>query len=244
MQRYAMNTAKIHASPFHNALLARLWEDEYHRLASNFETIDFQMEQVFFEADSPINCAYFIERGLVSVVSAMEDGRSTEVALVGNEGIIGTAIALGIDSVPCRYFAQVPGRALAIKANALKEEIRRCRRLERVLMGYIGTFLTQLMQVSACNRLHSVQQRCCRWLLMYLDRLYMKELPLTHDTLARLLGVRRASVTGALHPLQEAGIIDYHRGKVTAVDRERLEVHTCECYWTLNKYYARLLNIN
>ncbi len=238
-----MNTAKITSSPFHNSLLARLREDEYHRLAANFEIIDFHMEQVFYEANSPINCAYFIERGLVSVVSAMEDGSSAEVALIGNEGMIGTAIVLGIDSVPCQYFAQVPGRALAIKANALKEAIRRCSRLERLLMGYIGTFLTQLMQVSACNRLHSVQQRCCRWLLMYLHRLHMKELPLTHDMLARLLGVRRASVTCALHPLQEAGVIDYHRGKITAVDRERLEACTCECYWTLNKYYARLLNI-
>lgn len=224
-----------------NWLLAQLPADDHRRLALNLQCVDFESGHVFYEAHAPIGYAYFVERGLVSVVSTMEDGSTIEVSLVGNKGMVGLPIVLGIDNVPCRYFAQIAGRALRMKADVLKEEIRRGTRLRRLLLRYFGTFLTQLMEISACNSLHGVQQRCCRWLLMCQDRIHKQELPLTHDFLARMLGVRRASVTDVLHPLQEAGLIHCRRGKIIIVDRSQLEVASCECYRTITDYYHRML---
>jgi CRP-like cAMP-binding protein len=134
--------------------------------------------------------------------------------------MLGLSVLLRIDSVPCRYFAQVGARALRMKADVLNEESSRSDRLRMLLFHYLGTSLAQLMQVCACNSLHSVEQCCCRWLLMCQDRIQMKELPLIHDFLIKLLGVRRASVTEVLHRLQENQLIDYKRGRITVVDRE------------------------
>jgi CRP-like cAMP-binding protein len=238
---YGVERAMRTTSALGNWILRQLPEEDFRRLAPNLQPIDFEPGQVFYEPMAHMGCAYFLERGLVSVVSMMENGSSSEVALIGNEGMIGLPILLGIDDVPCQYVAQVPGSALEMKADVLKDKIRRGNRLRSLLLRYLGTFLTQLMQVSACNRLHSVEQRSCRWLLMYQDRVHMKDVPLTHEFLARLLGVRRASVTDVLHPLQEAGLISYRRGKITVVDRDRLEAASCECYRIITGYYDRML---
>jgi CRP-like cAMP-binding protein len=224
-----------------NWLLSQLPEDEYRCLAPHLEATSFELEDVFYEAYASMDYAYFVERGLVSVVSTMRDGRTIEVAIIANDGMVGVPILLGIDNVPCRYFAQVPGRALRIKAEVLQDEISRCNSLRTLLLRYMGTFITQLMQISACNRLHPVQQRCVRSLLMYEDRLHTREHPLTHEFLAKLLGVRRASITSVLHPLQQAGLICYRRGKVSVLDRDRLEALSCECYRVIADYYRRML---
>ncbi len=231
------------ASLFRNWILSQLPEHEYWRLASHLKTINFEMEHVFYEPYAPIHHAYFIETGLVSVVSTMNDGKTIEVAIIANEGMIGVPILLGIDNIPCQYFAQVGGRALQIKTQVLQAEMGQCTVLRTLLQRYMGTFITQLMQVSACNSLHSVSQRCVRWLLMYEDRLRTREHPLTHDFLARLLGVRRASVTEVLHPLQEQGLISYRRGKIGVLDRQRLEAFSCECYAVIARYYQDLLTV-
>jgi CRP-like cAMP-binding protein len=226
-----------------NWILSQLPEQEYRRLAPHLQTVNFEMEHVFYEPYAPIHHAYFVERGLVSVVSAFKDGRAIEVAIIANEGMIGMPILLGIGNIPCQYFAQVGGRALQIKTQVLQTEMGQCNLLQTLLQRYIATFITQLMQVSACNSLHSVSQRCVRWLLMYEDRLHAREHPLTHDFLAKLLGVRRATVTEVLHPLQEQGLIYYRRGKISALDRQRLEAFSCECYGIIAKYYQDLLTV-
>lgn len=226
---------------FRNWLLSRLPEHEYRRLAPHLQAADFELEDVFYEAYAPMDYAYFVERGLVSVVSTMRDGKAIEVALIANEGMVGLPILLGIDNVPCRYFAQARSRTLRIKAEVFRDEIDRCNVLRTLLRRYMGTFITQLMQISACNSLHPIQQRCARWLLMYEDRLHTREHPLTHNFLAKLLGVRRASVTGILYPFQEAELIHYRRGKVSVLDRDRLEAFSCECYRVIAEYHHRLL---
>ncbi len=230
-------------SLFRNWILSQLPEHEYRRLSPHLQIFDFDIEHVFYEAYAPIHDAYFVETGLVSVVSAMEDGHAIEVAIVANEGMIGVPILLGIDNIPCRYFAQVGGRALRIKTQVLQAEMSQCNVLRTLLQRYMATLITQLMQVSACNSLHSVSQRCTRWLLMYEDRLHTREHPLTHDFLARLLGVRRASVTEVLHPLKEQGLIDYKRGNISVLDRQRLEAFSCECYGVIARYYQDLLTV-
>jgi CRP-like cAMP-binding protein len=230
-------------SLFRNWILSQLPEYEYRRLAPHLQAVNFEMEHVFYEPYTPIHHAYFIDTGLVSVVSTMNDGKVIEVAIAANEGMIGVPILLGIDNIPCQYFAQVGGRALRIKTQVLQAEMGQCNMLRTLLQRYMATFITQLMQVSACNSLHSVSQRCVRWLLMYEDRLRTREHPLTHDFLARLLGVRRASVTEVLHPLQEQGSICYKRGKISVLDRQRLVAFSCECYRIIAKYYQDLLTV-
>jgi CRP-like cAMP-binding protein len=183
-----------------NRLLATLPEDDYNRLVPHLQPLDFGVEHVFYEPGAHIEYVYFLNSGLASVTTLMEDGHALEVGTIGREGMAGLSILMGVNTTPNHCLAQAQGHAWRMKADMLKEETRGDTPLRRVLSLYQYAFVTQIMQGAACNSLHSNEQRCCRWLLMCQDRVQREALELTHEFLSHMLGVRRASVTDILHP--------------------------------------------
>src|SRR5262245_4330784 len=224
-----------------NLILALLPADEQERLRPKLQVVEVEQGQVLYEARMPIQHVYFLDQGMVSVVSIMRDGAMIEVGTIGSEGMAGDAVILGAESVPYRHVVQVGGKAWRMSATALTEELKPGRALTRLLQRYHAAFNTQVMQGMACNGLHSVVQRCCRWLLTTQDRIGSHELNITHEFLAQMLGVRRASVTEVLRPLQNNGLIRASRGKVVILDSKRLTDASCECYGIIRKEYRRLL---
>jgi len=186
--------------------------------------------------------AYFPDRGVVSALNVMEDGRAIEVATVRNEGMLGLPLLVGARTAPNRVIVQVPGEALRMEADALRAEVSRDSPLRRLLILYHSAYLAQVSQAVACNGLHSVHQRCCRWLLMTQDRASSAVFPMTHEVLSELLGVRRSSVSKILERLQKEGLIRYSRGKFTILNREGLLAGTCECYRRINEEFDRLFS--
>jgi CRP-like cAMP-binding protein len=225
-----------------NTLLSKLPIEQFESLQRNLQPIKLEVPQPVFEPDQPMRYAYFPESGMVSVVSVMEDGRSIEVGTIGREGIAGGTLLLEADRVPYRYFTQMAGQALRIDAGRLKEEADRLPELRSLILRYEAAFLTQSMQCAACNGLHTVQQRCCRWLLMARDRSDSNEIALTHEFLALMLGVRRASVSEVLGPLQDAELVRSVRGQITILNRAGLEAGACECYRIIADQQKRLLD--
>ncbi len=228
-------------NPISNKILAALPREEYERLVPNLETISLSFKQLIYQPNEPIEYVSFINRGVISVLNVMQDGGALEVATVGNEGMVGIPVLLGADQVPAETFVQVPGEALRMKVDVFKSEVSPSSPLHTRLLRYTQTLINQIAQSAACNRLHSVEQRTCRWLLMTQDRVDSDEFPMTQEFLALMLGVRRASVSEVAATVQKAGLIRYHRGKVTVLDRKGLEATSCECYEVVNKEYNRLL---
>lgn len=224
-----------------NRLLAKLPLEDFRRIRPSLQTVDLEFKKTIYEPGVPIDHAYFVEAGLISVVSVMDNGSIIEIATIGNEGVAGWTLSLGVDRVPNRYLVQIEGRAFRISGDVLRRETTGETALKRILQLYNATFMTQVMQGVACNGLHSVQQRCCRWLLMCQDRAESDEYTITHEFLSQMLGVRRASVTDVLRPLQERGLISYGRGKMRIVDRKALEETSCECYRAICEEFDRLL---
>lgn len=218
--------------------------EEHERLRRHLQPTELSQGQVLYEAGVPIDEVYFLDQGMISVVSFMENGASIEVGTIGNEGLAGLPVILGVNSVPYRHTVQVAGRARRMSTDVLLNEVRCDGRLRRLLNLYHAAFNTQVMQGMACNGLHSIEQRCCRWLLTTQDRLGSFELNITHDFLAQMLGVRRASVTEVLRPLQTEGMIRASRGKVVILDPKRLADASCECYRVIRREYQRLLGSN
>jgi CRP-like cAMP-binding protein len=235
-----MPKAKPPAAPPGNRLLARLPPDDYKRLLPRLEPVPLGPKHVLYEAHSPMHHAYFPSRGVVSALNVMEDGRAIEVATVGNEGMVGLPLLVGARTATNRVVVQVPGEALRLGAEVLREEVSRDSALRRLLVLYHTAFLAQVSQAVACNGLHSVQQRSCRWLLMTQDRAQSNVFRMTHEVLAELLGVRRSSVSEILERLQEEGLIRYSRGKLTILDREGLMAGSCECYGRIKEEFERL----
>jgi len=229
-------------NPSRNILLAKLPVEQFENLQRSLQPVVLETPQPIFEPNQTIQHAYFPESGMISVVSIMEDGRSIEVGTIGREGIAGGTLLLDVDRLPYRYFTQLSGRAQCIDASRLKEEASRSSELRTLILRHEAAFLTQSMQGAACNGLHTVQQRCCRWLLMARDRCDTDEISLTHEFLALMLGVRRASVTEVLRPLQEAGLVSSNRGVITILNRAGIEADTCECYAIITDQHCRLLN--
>jgi CRP-like cAMP-binding protein len=227
--------------PPENRLLARLSAEDLQRIQPDLQPVKWEQGQILYEADRPVEFVYFVDQGMISVVSIMEDGASIEVATVGNEGLIGWPAVLGAASMPYRYNVQVEGRGRRMSVAALSRAIWQEPTLRGLLYKYHAAFLTQVMQGVACNGLHSVEQRCCRWLLSTQDRTGTPELEITHDFLAQMLGVRRASVSDVLRPLQDEGMIRASRGKVTIIDAKRLTSASCECYRVIRDEYQKLL---
>jgi len=226
-----------------NQILAFLSSEEQHRCRGLLHSVDLPQGQILYEAKAAIEYVYFIDQGMVSVVSVMQNGDSIEVGTIGNEGMTGLALILGVNAVPYRHVVQVPGRARRMSASALAIELKHDRELKQLLCRYHAAFVTQIMQGMACNGLHSIGQRCCRWLLTTQDRVGSHELEITHEFLAQMLGVRRATVTDVLRPLQNEGLISARRGRLTILDPERLAAAACECYRVIRNEYQRLMRM-
>lgn len=237
-----MPKSKPPAAPHGNRLLARLPPAEYQRLLLRLQPVALELKHVLYEARAPIDYAYFPSRGVVSAMTVMEDGRAIEVATIGDEGMVGLPLLVGAETTGNRMMVQVSGEALRLSAEALKEEASRHSPLGRLLALYHTAFSMQVSQAVACNGLHTLHQRCCRWLLMTQDRAHSDVFPMTHEFLAEMLGVRRSSVSEVLEPLQKEGLIRYSRGKFTVLDRDGLKAGSCECYRRINEEFERLFS--
>jgi len=190
----------------------------------------FSLGQILYEPGESIECCYFPTDSVVSLLYTMQDGTTAEMGLVGNEGVLGVALFLGGESTCSRAIVPVAGDALRLSAKILREEFTQSRPLQHLLLRYTQSLLTQISQTAVCNRLHSVEQRLCRWLLLCHDRKNRSELLMTQELIANMLGGRRESVTVAAGHLQDAGLIHYCRGHITIMDRVGLEAAACECY--------------
>ena len=228
-------------SPRLNHLLAALPAADYERLLPHLEPVTLPLGQVVFESGSKLRHLYFPASGIVSLLYAMEDGASTEIAVIGSEGVVGIALFMGGESTPSRAVVQSAGHGYRLKAAVLTKEFELGGPLQHLLLRYTQTLIAQMTQTAVCNRHHAVDQQLCRWLLLSLDRLPSNELAMTQELIANMLGVRREGVTEAAGKLQEAGLIHYSRGHITVVDRSKLEARVCECYSVVKKEYDRLL---
>jgi CRP-like cAMP-binding protein len=242
LPRPAASTAPAHpAARLQNHLLAALPGSDYARLAPHLEPIAMKLGDVLYEPGVRLRYVYFPTTSIVSLLYVMEDGASAEIAIVGNEGILGISLFMGGDSTPSRAVVQSAGHALRLKAELLKSEFARFGSTMHLLLRYTQALITQMSQTAVCNRHHSVDQQLCRWLLLSLDRLSSSELTMTQELIANMLGVRREGVTEAAGKLQDAGLISYRRGKITVLDRAALEARSCECYQVVKKEFDRLL---
>ena len=224
-----------------NKLLAALPREEYKRLSPYLEPISLPFKKRIHEPNEPIDYVYFLNSGIASVLTVLRDGATVEVATIGNEGMVGTPVLLGTDRFPVEVIAQVPGDALRMRVDVFKKQVPPGSPLHNLLLRYTQALMNLLAQSVACNRLHSVEERCCRWLLLTCDRVESDEFPLTQEFLAQMLGVRRASVSVVAAILQKAGLIRYHRGRMKLLDRQGLEAGSCECYQIIKKEFNRLL---
>ncbi len=229
-------------APSTNLLLSALPSREYNRLLSHFDRVPLDFRTVLHEVGQPIRYLYFPTSGMLSLLLA-RDGRRTsmEVGVVGREGMVGLSVFLGASSEATRSIVQVPGEALRIQAEKFHGLVGRDSKLHDLLLRYVHVFLTQLTHGVACNALHSIEKRLCRWLLTVHDRAGCDRFPLTHEFLAAMLGVRRASVTEAARRLRQKGLIRYGRGQLTVLDRRGLERNVCGCYRLVRAELDRLM---
>jgi CRP-like cAMP-binding protein len=227
--------------PQQNHLLAALPASDYERLVPHLELIPLKLGEVLYEPGVQLRYVYFPTTSIVSLLYVMEDGASAEIAIVGNEGILGISLFMGGETTPSRAVVQSAGYGFRLKAQLLKDEFQRFGPMLHLLLRYTQALITQMAQTAVCNRHHSVDQQLCRWLLLSLDRLASNELSMTQELIANMLGVRREGVTEAAGKLQEAGLISYRRGRITVLDRPGLEARSCECYEVVKKELDRLL---
>jgi CRP-like cAMP-binding protein len=230
--------------PIQNHILASLPAEEYERVAPHLEDVRIQLGDVISRPDEKFEYVYFPKRGIISVCAMMEDGSQVEVGVIGNEGMCGLPVLFGTDIVPLQSMVQIPDGAVRMKAEAFKRVIKDCPTLHQSLMHYAQAFYIQAAQTAACNRLHSVGGRLACWLLMCQDRTQSDLLPLTHEFISIMLGVRRAGVSEAANKLKGDGLIDYQRGLIRVLDRSGLEAATCECYGVVRKAFDRFIVTN
>ncbi len=228
-------------NPHQNHLLDALPAGDYERLAAHLELIPMRLGDVLYESGDRLRFVYFPTTSIVSLLYVMEDGASAEIAVVGNEGILGISLFMGGETTPSRAVVQSAGHGYRLKAELLKAEFGRFGPTMHLLLRYTQALITQMAQTAVCNRHHSVDQQLCRWLLLSLDRLSSNELGMTQELIANMLGVRREGVTEAAGKLQDAGLIRYRRGRITVVDRAGLEARACECYQVVKAEFDRLL---
>lgn len=228
-------------SPHQNYLLKALPTAEYERIASKLELMPMRLGDVVYEAGIKMKYVYFPTTAIVSLLYVLADGASAEIAVVGNEGVLGISLFMGGDSTPSRAVVQSDGYAYRLKADRLKAEFGLFGPTMEILLRYTQALITQMAQTAVCNRHHSIDQQLCRWLLLRLDRLSSNRLSMTQELIANMLGVRREGVTEAAGKLQDAGLISYRRGKITVLDRPGLEARCCECYQVVKTEFDRLL---
>ena len=223
-----------------NLLLAALPPAELQRLRPLLQDVHFTLGQALYESCEELKYIYFPTTAVITLLYTMEDGSTAEMGLVGNDGAVGIAVFLGGEATPNRAVAQIAGRAYQMRASALREEFARGGPLQPVLLRYTQAFITQISQTAVCNRLHSVEQRLCRWLLVCHDRVKSDELLMTQELIASMLGMRREGVTVAAARLKDAGWIDYTRGRIRILNRAGLEATACECYRIVKEELDRL----
>ena len=228
--------------PNQNHLLAALLDAEFERLAPHLELIPMLLGDVLYESGGKLQHVYFPTTSIVSMQYELESGSSSEIAGVGNEGVLGISLFMGGNTTPSRAVVQTGGHGYRLKSQLLMEEFNRAGPVMRLLLRYTQALLTQTAQTAICNRHHAVDQQLCRWLLLTLDRMPTNELTMTQELIANMLGVRREGVTEAAGKLQSEGFIRYRRGHITVVDRAGLEGEVCECYDVVKKEFARLLS--
>ena len=224
-----------------NQLLARLPAAEYRRLLPKMHPVSLDFKQVLYRAKGPIEWVYFPNRGTASALTIMEDGSAIEVATIGREGVVGLGVLFGGRTSANEVIMQIAGDGLRMDRAVLEEEAKSASPLHELMLLYHAAFLVQVSYSVACNGLHPLQQRCCRWLLMTRDRVDSDEIALTHEYLGIMLGVRRASVSDVLGPLCDQGLVSNHRGTITLLDRGGLEKLACECYRHVKAEFDRLL---
>ena len=229
-------------NPNQNHLLAALLDVEFERLVPPLELISISLGDVMYESEELLYYAYFPTTSIISLQFVLENGHTSEIAGVGNEGVLGISLFMGGNTTPGRALVQTAGYGYRLPSKILMEEFNRAGLLMRLLLRYTQALITQMSQTAVCNRHHSVEQQLCRWLLLTLDRLPSNELTMTQELIANMLGVRREGVTEAAGRLQSYGYISYRRGHITVLDRVGLESDVCECYGVVKKEFARLLS--
>jgi CRP-like cAMP-binding protein len=226
--------------PVDNRLLAALPPADYARVQPHLQPVTFALGDLVYDAGGPQDFLYFPTTAVISLLYTMEDGATAEMGLTGNDGVVGIALFLGGDTTPNRAVVQIAGEVLRIPAQRLQAEFKQGGAVQQVLLRYIQALITQISQTAVCNRLHAVEQRLCRWLLLSHDRVQSHELQMTQEFIAHMLGGRRESVTVAAGRLQDAGLIHYARGHITILDRPGLEATVCECYQVVKQEIDRL----
>ncbi|MFM2287938.1 MAG: hypothetical protein RL684_1081 [Pseudomonadota bacterium] len=227
--------------PHQNHLLDALPPADFQRFAPHLEHVTLRLGDVLYEPGVKMRYVYFPTTAIISMLYVMEDGASAEIAIVGNEGILGISLFMGGESTPSRAVVQSAGYGYRIRSQLLKDEFSRFGPMMHLLLRYTQALITQMGQTAVCNRHHSLDRQLCRWLLLSLDRLGSNELIMTQELIANMLGVRREGVTEAAGRLQAAGLVKYSRGRITVLDRPGLEARTCECYEVVKKEFDRLL---
>jgi len=229
-------------NPSQNHLLAALPTAEFELLAPHLELVALPLGEMLYEPDRQLQHAYFPTTAIISLLHVMESGASAESAGVGNEGMVGISLFMGGETTTSSAVVQTAGHAYRLVRRQLKQEFERAGLLQRLLLRYTQALMTQMSQTAACNRHHSVEQQLCRWLLLTQDRVAQRELVITQELIAGMLGVRREGVTEAAGNLQRGGCISYRRGHISVLDRAALEARSCECYALVKKEIARLLS--
>jgi CRP-like cAMP-binding protein len=235
-----MATRAAPPTPESNRLLAALPEGERERLTPALEPVAMTLGEVVYESGGRQDYVYFPTTAIVSLHYVMADGASAEIAVVGNEGMVGVVLFMGGETTPSRAIVQCAGSAFRLPGKRLRREFARAGPMQHLLLRYTQALLTQMAQTAVCNRHHSVDQQLCRWLLLRLDRVPTNVLTVTQELIASMLGVRREGVTEAAGKLQDAGLIRYSRGRITVLDRLGLEAQVCECYGVVRKETDRL----
>ncbi len=228
-------------NPRKNQLLAALPDAEWQRWLPQLEWVEMPLGQVLYESGTTLSHVYFPLTAIVSLLYVMENGASAEIAVVGNEGIVGISLFMGGESTPSRAVVQSAGHGYRLNAQTMKDEFNRAGPVLHLLLRYTQALITQMAQTAVCNRHHTLDQQLCRWLLLSLDRLQGNDLMMTQELIANMLGVRREGVTDAALKLQKVGLIRYTRGHISVLDRAGLEQRTCECYAVVKNEYDRLL---
>jgi CRP-like cAMP-binding protein len=229
------------ANPIENRLLAALPGDEYERLLPSLQQVSFSLGEVVYEFGGQLDYVFFPTTSIVSLLYTMENGNSAEMGLTGNDGVVGIALFMGGGTMPNRAVVQSAGGAIRMKAKVLQDEFAQGGKFQYLLLRYTQALITQISQTAVCNRLHSVEQQLCRWLLLSHDRVQADELIMTQELIADMLGVRREGVTVAAGRLQDSGAISYVRGHIKILDRQKLEKTVCECYRVVKDEFDRLL---
>jgi len=224
-----------------NLLLAALPQAVRDRWAADLESVELPLGQVLYESGGTLSHVYFPTTAIISLLYVMENGASAEIAVVGNDGIVGISLFMGGESTSSRAVVQSAGAGLRLKAKVMKDEFNANGPVLHLLLRYTQALITQMAQTAVCNRHHTLDQQLCRWLLLSLDRLPGPELIMTQELIANMLGVRREGVTECALKLQADGLIKYARGRIMVLDRSRLEARSCECYLAVKREYERLL---